>query len=310
MIVGWLAWVGCGGGAPPDPEPRDTRGPTAETGSLPTAVTATTATTGDTGPPPEPTCPAFGEGETVGIVTDDTLVENSGLAWADGLLWAHNDSGEALLYGLSPQGAVLRRVPVRDMPVFDWEDIALRDGMLWLADVGDNLAVRQSITLYEVPVPGPDDLEVTARSVTLSWPDGARDCETLLADPVSGDLLLMSKELDGDVRVARVVDPDAATSELEEVARVRFGPDGWGVGTYVTGGDMAPDGTAVVVRAYLETMVFPRVLGEAWQATFDREPCEVDTVGEGQGEAVAWAPDGLYFVSEGTMPAVNHTPLE
>jgi hypothetical protein len=301
----WLLLVACGGAdgpAPVDP----TAEPPVDTGS--SAGTDPTATTGDSGPV-VPACPAFGEPLTVGVVTDETLVENSGLAWADGLLWGHNDSGEALLYGMSPQGAVLRRVPVRGMSVYDWEDLALRDGSLWLADVGDNLAVRSEVTLYEVEVPGEGAAEVVARPVTVQWPDGPRDCETLLADPVSGDLLLMSKELDGDVRVARVVDPAAEASALEEVARVRFGPEGWGAGTFVTGGDVSADGRYVVIRAYLEAMVFPRVPGEPWAETFAREPCEVDVVGESQGEAVAWGPDGLYFVSEGSQPRVNLTPL-
>lgn len=308
-MIALLALWACGG----DPEPGPTE-PSSTVDSTPVGTPPATGSTGtpvdSTAPVPEPVCPAFAAPLVAGVVTDDTLVENSGLAWVDGMLWAHNDSGLALLYGLSPQGAVLQRVPVRGMVVFDWEDIAHLDGHLWLADIGDNLSVRQYVTLYEVPVPGPDAKEVTARGIQLSWPDGSRDAEALIADPVTGDLLVLSKEFDGDTRVGRVPDPAAAEGVLEEVARVRFGgDDGWGDGSLVTGADIAPDGTAVVIRGYIDTLVFPRIPGEPWQATFDRTPCDVDVMPEGQGEAVAWGPDGLWLLGEGSLPPLNHTPV-
>jgi len=306
-MVGLWAWLACSGGNEPPAATDEPPTPTASTGlASPTADSH--APTSDSATE-EPVCPNDDEPQVVGVVADDTLIEASGLAYAGGLLWAHNDSGPSTLYGLTTQGAVARRVTVTGMTIVDLEDIAVLGDTLWLADVGDNLATRSGITLYAVPVPPEGATEVAARAVELTWPDGPRDCETLLADPISGDLLLLSKELDGNVVVARVVDPSAPTSELEEVARVAFGPDGVGTGTYVTGGDVAPDGRGVVVRQYLDALVFPRQPGEAWAETFARPPCSVDHLGEPQGEAVAWNDDGLFFVSEGSRPPLHHTPL-
>ena len=303
MSALWLL-AGCAS----SPEPAGASLSPTGTPTEPPSTAATAAPTGDSGAAPL-LCPEVAATEVAGVVTDERLVEVSGLAWANDLLWTHNDSGGPVLYGLTPQGVVAQVVTVEGMPVFDWEDMAVLDGTLWLADVGDNLAARTHITLYAVPVPAPGQEWVTARALQLTWPDGARDCETLLADPVTGDLVLLSKEIDGDVRVGRVVDPLADEGVLEEVARVRFGPDGFGTGTYVTGGDVAPDGRGVVIRQYLDLLAFPRRPGESWAETFAREPCALDFLSESQGEAVAWTPGALYTLSEGERPPLHRMVL-
>jgi hypothetical protein len=265
--------------------------------------------TADTSVPVEPVCPDFGEPASVGTVSDERVVEASGLAFADGRFWTHNDSGAPLLFGMTSDGTVDRGVTVDGVVVVDWEDIAARQGALWVADVGDNLAFRPWVTLYEIGVPGAGATEASGRGLQLTWPDGPVDCETLLADPVSGDLMLVSKDFSGESVVARVVDPQGSESALEEVARLQFGEGGIGQTTLVTGGDISPDGTMVLLRTYLSAWGFPRVPGEDWAATFAREPCEVPVKGEGQGEAVVWAEGAVWTVSEGQGPPLNRTAV-
>jgi hypothetical protein len=75
-----------------------------------------------------------------------------------------------------------------------------------------------------------------------------------------------------------------------------------------TGGSVAPDGAGAVIRTYLDAFVWPRVPGEPWATTFARDACPVDLVTERQGEAIAWADDGLYTVSEGAQPTIWFYP--
>ena len=112
----------------------------------PTPVASTSAATGDTAPV-APACPSFGEAEAVGVVTDPELVELSGLVRARDVLWTHNDSGAATLVALSDGGAVVQRVALASTVIVDWEDLAVRGDSLWLADVGDNLAIRTVLFL-------------------------------------------------------------------------------------------------------------------------------------------------------------------
>jgi len=279
------------------------------------APSSETAPTGDTAQPPEPpACPTFGEAEAVGVLSDPVLTEVSGLVWGNGVLWAHNDSGGgSRLYGLSETGAVLQRVHFDPTVLVDWEDITRRGDHLWLADVGDNGANRGRVFLHEMAIPAPGADTASARARSAQWPDGPVDCEAVFADPVSGDLLLMSKVFDGIVTVARMPDPDADDSAdpvpLEPVATVVFGNDGVGRTTLITGADMSPDGRFVVVRTYLAAWAFPRIPGEPWADTFGREPCEVPTGPEGQAEAIAWDERGIWTASEGEGVPLHRTSV-
>ena len=285
----WTLLLACGpGGAPAvpaDPEP------------LATGDTAT----------PEPTCPQFGEAAAVGVVQEPTLTEASGLVRAGGWLWTHNDSGEPTLFALGDQGQVAGRVPVRTT-WFDVEDIAVRDDRMWLADIGDNLAIREEIRFFDLPIPAPTDAEAVPRQVTARWPDGPTDAEALLVDPRSGDVLVVSKQWSaGPTRVARLVTPDAADSAMEIVAEVWFGEGGIGRSPAITGGDVAPDGSGVVLRTYLAAWWFPRRPGEPWADTFARPPCEVPVRPEGQGEALAVDAGFVWTLSEGVDRPLNQT---
>jgi hypothetical protein len=260
--------------------------------------------TGDTAPA-ELSCPEVDVGVEVGRVEIPELTEASGLAARDGRLWVHNDSGAPSVFVISETGEQEAIASVQTV-VVDWEDAAWRQGALWIADIGDNATARTHVTLLEVPVDEtPTDGAVwTPRTVQLTWPSGPVDSETLLADP-DGDLLLVPKVFDGDVHIHRVVDPEAAESELEEVAALAFGTGALAGNTLVTGGDIAPDGGAVVLRTYLDAFVWPRRPGEPWSATFAREPCRIDLQVEPQGETIAWGDDdALYTVSEGQDPVL------
>ena len=97
------------------------------------------------------------------------LPEASGLAISrrtTGLLWSHNDSGNAtVLFALDTSGKVRGRIR---LPVLtrDWEDVSAANcttgSCLYIADIGDNGLARRDISIYRVPEPQPGDAE-TAR---------------------------------------------------------------------------------------------------------------------------------------------------
>ncbi|MCB9673305.1 MAG: hypothetical protein H6734_27830 [Alphaproteobacteria bacterium] len=271
------------------------------------ADATTPASTADTAPPEPPACPSFLPGEPVGVVAADRPDEISGLVWRDGVLWALDD-GDKDLTALDPTGAVLATVALdRSTVLVDWEDLAPLGDRLLIGDIGDNLAARQNVRLLQVTPPeittSRVDWPVDAETV-LQWPDGPHDAETLLADPVSGDVLLVAKDHDGDTPVIRVGGPLPEVALGIEVARLTFGEGLLQGNTLTTGGTVAPDGTAVVIRTYLDAFLWPRVPGEPWERTFERDPCRIDLAAEPQGETVAWSPDGLYTISEGVRPTI------
>lgn len=87
---------------------------------------------------------------------DLTVAETSGLLYLDGLIWTFNDSGgEAALYGFDQNsGNVIRRTIIRNASNTDWEDIAEDDKYIYVADVGNNHADRDTVYIYRISKSG------------------------------------------------------------------------------------------------------------------------------------------------------------
>ena len=65
-------------------------------------------------------------------------------------------------------------------------------GHVWVGDIGDNSAARDSIEVARVPV-GEGDRTVDEETIDLVYPDGARDAEALLVHPVDRAAVVVTK---------------------------------------------------------------------------------------------------------------------
>ena len=94
---------------------------------------------------------------------DDRITESSGLARdvAGGLYWTVNDSGsDGTVYGVEPDGTLRGTLNYRAAPV-DVEAVAVREDTLYVADIGDNDAERDLVTVYLFANPRANGLTVT-----------------------------------------------------------------------------------------------------------------------------------------------------
>ncbi len=249
----------------------------------------------------------------VGRVNAAAATELSGLVLSRsqrGVLWTHNDSGDrprVLAVGLD--GRLLADVTLTNADAFDWEDIAAGRDALYAGDIGDNLDQRESIVVYRIAEPrvrgGAAPGATQAQRIELRYPDGARDAEALLRDPVSGALVVVTKSAAGRSRVYIAAKPvPGTTSTMRRRATLRLG-----AGEAVTAGDVSADGRTIVLRTYTSAFVWTRRPGESVAAALRRRPCAAGAglLGEGQGEAIALAADGraFYTVPERTRPAIR-----
>jgi hypothetical protein len=263
----------------------------------------------DTGELPSweaPACPQVSAAEEAGTVEDDALTELSGLVASrahPGRWWAHNDSGDSpRLFALGDDGADLGRVDLPDATAFDWEDIARLPGgdrdRIFVADIGDNARIRQQVTLWEVAEPAPDDTVAAVVAHALRYPDGARDAETLLADPLEGTLWVVSKSDQG----SGLYRADLEAGTLDFTLSLPFGQGALEEGgPLATGGDVSGDGLWVVVRTYNGAWLWPRDPARPLAAAFENDPCRVDLLIEPQGESIAFTAEdaALVTISEG-----------
>jgi hypothetical protein len=224
-----------------------------------------------------------------------------------GVLWTHNDSGDRpRVFALRPDGTLLGNVTVSGAQAIDWEDIARRGDRLYLGDIGDNDRERDGIVVYRVPVPPPGaSATATAQALRLRYPDGPHDAETLLVDPRTGALAIVTKEVTGESGVYVTGRPSASTvTTLRHAATLHLG-----LGGLATGGGVSADGRVIAVRTYTGFVAWPRRPGDTLARAMRRTPCagHARLGREGQGESLALTADGraFYTVPEGEDPVIR-----
>jgi hypothetical protein len=241
------------------------------------------------------------------VVTVPELPEASGLAVsrsAPGRLWAHNDSGKPVLYALDVRGTITGRFELSGASVEDWEAVAVgpcpSGSCVFVADIGDNDARRKRITVYRIPEPStPGGLVAVKDAFYATYPDGARDAETLLALP-DGRLAIVTKG--ENTEIALYMFPKTLRAgdvhKLERVGKPRgSGPPS--PQERITDGSVSSDGNWIVLRTG-HALTFHRaseLMAGNWQ---EARRVDVKTVGEEQGEGVALASvETVYLAGEG-----------
>jgi sugar lactone lactonase YvrE len=212
---------------------------------------------------------------------DPAIVEGSGLVVTDGLFVTVNDSGDSgRVFVVDRSGATVGVTSWDGAPT-DVEALApAGPGHVWVGDTGDNSASRDSVEVMKVPV-GRGDRRVTPERYELVYPGGARDAETLMADPRTGRLFVVSKILFGGTVYAA---PRHLSAEHPN--RLRRVADSV---AFATDGAFFPDGRHYVVRGYGDATVF----------TFPghEEVGSFPLPRQQQGEGIAVDADGTVFVS-------------
>lgn len=254
----------------------------------------------------------------------------------DDLFWTHNDSGNAAeIFALDATGRVLAVVPITRATERDIEDIATGPcpggECLYLADIGDNFAVRGFVTIHRLPLPPlPAELDgggadrggadggmsapaVPARSAPISpsaswklvYPNGARDAESVAIDGKRNEILIVTKGREGTVElhvaeIDRLDDGSGQPDTLRRMGRLAI-PVGNNTAQYVTAGDLSPDGGRLALRSYATLYEF----GWPGSGAFDTlaAPTHAPLIGalEAQGEGLGWTTSGesLMLISEG-----------
>ncbi len=271
-------------------------------------------------------CPQFDEGFPTGTIKIEDLDEASGLAASQKnpyVLWTHNDSGDsARVFAMNALGTHLGTYNLSGASNRDWEDIAIGPGpidgvdYLYIGEIGDNSAVYPSIKVYRVPEPQADanqpavNLTLTGvETITLQYPDGARDAETLMVDPVTKDIYIISKR-DDHPRVYRAAYPQSTSQTITMEYKCELLWQYQTLRDWVTAGDISPNGLEVIVRSYDSASIWQRPTnGNLWDAFAQPEcPVQLLTETETWGEAICFVNGGYMTTSEGKYSAINYFP--
>ena len=181
------------------------------------------------------------------------LKESSGLAFVDGTLWTHNDSGgEAKLYAVDQtNGNVIKTVTVSNASNVDWEDLAVSKTHLFIGDFGNNRGTRKDLKIYKIKL---DDLKtktvVDAEIIKFSYASQTTftansktnyDCEAFIA--YSGKLYLFSKNYGNEQTDMYVIPMNAGVEVAEKVSN-------FNTNALVTGASIDSDNKVLALIGY------------------------------------------------------------
>ena len=260
---------------------------------------------------------------------DSELHEPSGLAAsrvnAD-VQYVHSEAEVEGMVAVSTKDArVLGKYDVAIPEQWDWEDIATgpcpSGRCIFAGDIGRSNGKPNPPSTFAVYRVAEPDLAAGETSGTLTgdwfrfrYPDGPHNAEALMVHPGTGRLYVVTKEKDGRSGVyafpATLPAPSATTvTTLTEVATLDV-PTWSGdllnlhAGTWfaqVTAATIHPAGNRFLIRTPYAVYEYR---GATFEDALDADPVKLTApTGEGQGEAIEYAPDGSAYYTLGERQA-------
>lgn len=251
---------------------------------------------------------AFRHARKVAALTYKTLDEASGLAASitnPGYLWAHNDSNSGPeVFLLDTVLNVRLTCVLKNIENRDWEDIAVGPGpdptknYVYVGEIGDNLAKHTYKYIYRFEEPkltsGQTQVDITNfTTLCFRLEDKKKDTETLLLDPGTKDLYVITKR-EEPVHVYQLKYPydGGDTLVARNVAALPL--------TQLVSGDILAASGEIVLKNYKKIYYWPNESHLPPVSALAELPQEVPYEEEPQGEAIAWRRDGggFYTLSE------------
>lgn len=240
------------------------------------------------------------------------LNEASGVAVSrsnPNFFWSHNDSGHPnWLFPVPANGENFGYIAVNGAGARDWEDICIGPGpvngvnYIYLADIGDNNHQYSFIIIYRVPEP---DLSGITQNHTLSinadnverfefeYPDGPIDSESLMIDPWTKDIYIITKSGYRSIlyRAKAPLDSSKRT-KLEKIAQFPFNG--------ALASDISADGKHIAIKTFSRIYYWQRQPEQSVVEALSVQPKLLPYILEPQGESFGWLPDasGYFTLSE------------
>jgi hypothetical protein len=244
-----------------------------------------------------------GAAEQTGTLASAEQIEISGIVASlthDDVFYVHNDSGDvARFFAIDSSGKALATFAVSGAQAVDWEDIARgpcpAGTCIFLGDIGDNDSNRTGYAVYRVTEPKAIvDASLPAETLPFTYPDGAHNAETLLVDPATGGIFVVTKT----VGTSSVYAFPLPLTPGKSVVLTKAGDLSLPImPALITGGDVHPQGRGVLIRTYSDVWLFPQAQGMSVVDALLGTPCPEPPPNDSQGEAIGWLPSGAGYMT-------------
>jgi len=225
------------------------------------------------------------------------IAEASGIADSrknPGYLWVEEDSGNSPELSLvNHTGSFYKKIFIKGATNRDWEDLALLNGKLYIAETGDNFQVYTDYAFYMFSEPDRAiDTIYSFQKISFRYPDGSHDAEAFLVDPSSGNIYVITKR-DSASRMYKLSAPvSSSTQTAKFIGQLKFNG--------VTSACISPDGKEVILKTYVSLLYYNLNNDENIESILKKDPINIPYTLEPQGEAVSFASDnsGYFTLSE------------
>jgi hypothetical protein len=247
----------------------------------------------------------FDSGRVIGQIESQSLDEVSGMASSYATpksFWMEEDSGNPNIISLlSTEGKLLGDISIEHVANRDWEDMSISSGptdkvhYFYLADIGDNDKTYETKYVYRFVEPtvssGSAPFHNSLGSfdiISFYFPDGIKNSEAIMIDPLTKDFFVISKESDKAVIYAARY-PQLITTRfiLEKIGTLPI--------SKVTAADISGDGTEILIKNYTQVFYWKRNAGQSISSTLHKTPFAIPYKIEQQGESICFASDGSGF---------------
>lgn len=282
----------------------------------------------------------FEAGISKAVLDTKVMSEASGLTESTNnpnFLWTHNDSGDkARIFLIDTVAKLKATVWFANVEQRDWEDMASGPGpedgknYIYVGDIGDNNAKHKYKFIYRIEEPvidltRSDTIVSKVDQIKFELPDGSRDSESLMLDPLTRDIYIVSKR-EEKVNLYRLPYPQSTSEPIKAelaLAKLEFNQyqgkavskngsetliNGYHSSYYnqVVSADISKDGQEILIKSYSSVYYWKRENNENIAETLKRMPTILPYKPEAQGEAITFDlnGNGYFTLNEelGKMP--------
>ncbi|MDI9873148.1 hypothetical protein [Flectobacillus rivi] len=243
-------------------------------------------------------------------------VENQAIDEASGIaasylnphkFWVHNDSGgDNVLFLIDDKGHGFQQVHLEGIKNRDWEDIAVvkhgGSSEIYIADTGDNFKWHSTKFIYRFKEPSmgeKSDMTIShIETIEFEYPDGRKDAECLLIDPVSKDIFIISNR-EAEKHIYRLKYPQSTqkvnTAEFVGILNASkekpTDDKASRQDLYVTSGTISNKGDEILVKNYKNIFYWKKLPNESIAQALQHSAIVLPYEVESQGEAVSFSQD-------------------
>ena len=205
-----------------------------------------------------------------------------------GYLWAQEDSGNPTrIFLVGHNGSISKSIFIQGLSNRDWEDMAVFNNEIYLAETGDNGAVYGSYCFYHFPEPSlTTDTVRTVDTIRFTYPDGNHDSEAFIIDPETKNIYIITKR-ESKSRIYRLSYPYSSSNVASFVNTLPY--------NFVTSAAISPDGKELLIKNYNQLYYYKKAGNESLEDLLQKSAKTLPYNPEPQGEALSFAHDGSGF---------------